>query len=220
MSDELQVFKTATLSDDGVYRYRLGRVWEPGKPRMVFIMLNPSTADAAEDDPTIRRCISFAQREGAGGIVVVNLYAYRSAKPDVMWGAKAGGINVIGGDNNVHIRAVLQDAVAEGADVVAAWGAQGDPVRSRQVVDIANEVLGVGQLVSLETTKEGLPGHPLYQSGDTPFRAYPPVVVEGAESSRFGDAWAVYAEMSGSDTDDEILLEVFLAGWTAALDKP
>ena len=64
----------ATISTDGRYRYDLWRQWEPG-PRLGFIMCNPSTADADLDDPTIRRCVGFARREGFAGITVRNLFA-------------------------------------------------------------------------------------------------------------------------------------------------
>ncbi len=63
----------AEISPCGRYRYRLGRAWGPAPRTMMFVMLNPSTADAYEDDPTIRRCVSFAKREGCTGIDVVNL---------------------------------------------------------------------------------------------------------------------------------------------------
>lgn len=73
----------ATLSSDGSYRYALGRQWlSPiDAPAMVWVMLNPSTADHLEDDPTIRKCIGFAKRAGCCGIVVVNLFAYRATNP-------------------------------------------------------------------------------------------------------------------------------------------
>jgi len=74
-------FGGAIVSDDGLYRYRLWRRWDAECPTMVWIMLNPSTADAEVDDPTIRRCIGFARREHCGGIEVVNLYALRATNP-------------------------------------------------------------------------------------------------------------------------------------------
>jgi hypothetical protein len=70
----------ATLSDCGRYRYRLWRRWADG-PTVLFVMLNPSTADADVDDPTIRRCIGFARSWGAGALEVVNLYAWRATQP-------------------------------------------------------------------------------------------------------------------------------------------
>ena len=72
--------KAAILSDDGRYRYLLERQWDE-RPRMAWCMLNPSTADANIDDQTIKRCIGFAKREGFGGIIVVNLMAFRATSP-------------------------------------------------------------------------------------------------------------------------------------------
>ena len=72
---------SAIISPCGRYRYRLDRRWGDGRT-MGFIMLNPSTADAENDDPTIRRCIGFAKREGCDAIAVVNLYALREGRPE------------------------------------------------------------------------------------------------------------------------------------------
>ena len=71
----------ALLSSCGTYRYRLWRYWHTEREPLIFIMLNPSTADAMQDDPTIRKCIGFAKRLGFGGIEVVNLFAYRATDP-------------------------------------------------------------------------------------------------------------------------------------------
>lgn len=73
--------KGAIISGCGKYRYSLWRTWDKKLPKVMFIMLNPSTADAYEDDPTIRRCINFAKSWGYGGIVVGNLFAYRATNP-------------------------------------------------------------------------------------------------------------------------------------------
>lgn len=73
--------KTAIISEDEKYRYQLSRCWDETKPRILFIMLNPSTADANIDDPTIRRVISFAKSWGYGGVYVGNLFAFRSTDP-------------------------------------------------------------------------------------------------------------------------------------------
>lgn len=72
--------QSATISECGRYRYRLTRRFADG-PCATFVMLNPSTADETIDDPTIRRCRNFAIREGCGGLVVVNLFAYRATDP-------------------------------------------------------------------------------------------------------------------------------------------
>ena len=81
----------AVVSDDGLYRYILTRTWDRSLPALVFCMLNPSTADATVDDPTIRKCIGFAQRLGYGGIIVVNLFAYRATKPRELYAQLAAG---------------------------------------------------------------------------------------------------------------------------------
>lgn len=73
--------KGAIISECGKYRYQLWRIWDDTKPKVLFIMHNPSTADANEDDPTIRRCIGFAKRWGYGGIYVGNLFAFRATDP-------------------------------------------------------------------------------------------------------------------------------------------
>ena len=84
--------KEAVISDCGAYRYHLARIWEEGpqhsglrhlwRPKnLAFVMLNPSTADAYEDDPTIRRCIGFGQRDAFDSITVLNLFAGRATKP-------------------------------------------------------------------------------------------------------------------------------------------
>lgn len=79
------VRKGAFISECNLYRYWLTREWGEGGNLMAFVMLNPSTADANIDDPTIRRCVGFAKREGRNGIVVVNLFAGRATDPDEMF---------------------------------------------------------------------------------------------------------------------------------------
>lgn len=79
MTATLEIKKDATISDCGKYRYRLSRIWEPGRPVATFVMLNPSTADATNDDATIRKCMGFARRWNLGGIHVGNLFAYRAS---------------------------------------------------------------------------------------------------------------------------------------------
>ncbi len=73
--------RTACSSRCSHYRYSLSRTWNESLQRIVFIGLNPSTADAQHDDPTVRRCIGFARRWGYGGLTLVNLFAYRTTEP-------------------------------------------------------------------------------------------------------------------------------------------
>ena len=142
----------ATLSADGTYRYELSRVWDRDLPQCTFIMLNPSTADAKEDDPTIRRCIGFAKAFGCGSLVVVNLYALRSTDPRVLW---LSSFNPVGPLNDSFITSAL--AKTDGP-IIAAWGANAKPARAQQVMNLARgkEVLALG------INKDGSPKHPLY----------------------------------------------------------
>lgn len=153
--------RDAVISSCGLYRYRLTRDWDGDKPRLGFIMLNPSTADHREDDPTIRRCMGFARRDGFGGIEVVNLFAFRATKPQVMRAAA----DPVGPENDDYIRALL----GRGHPVIAAWGANGDyRGRDQAVLRLARET-NRADLRHLGLTAKGQPMHPLYRPGDQPF---------------------------------------------------
>jgi hypothetical protein len=147
----------AILSDCERYRYTLTREWNAGAPPLTFIMLNPSTADATVDDRTIRRCISFAQARGFGGLRVVNLFAFRATDPAHM----KAEFDPIGPENDMHLRAALVAAKDDNAPVIAAWGVDGVyKARDGDVRALAQEC-GV-TLMCLGTTKDGHPRHPLY----------------------------------------------------------
>jgi len=75
---------SASISRDGRYRYALRRVWDPRNPSVLFIGLNPSTADHQQDDPTIRRCIRFARDWGFGELIAANLFAFRTKSPRLL----------------------------------------------------------------------------------------------------------------------------------------
>lgn len=109
----------AVISACGAYRYRLWRVWDAGLPRVVYVMLNPSTADAVADDPTIRACTAIARRIGAGRLDVVNLYAFRASKPSALVAAAKRGLDVVGPGNDEAIGTAVQDVQM----VICAWGA-------------------------------------------------------------------------------------------------
>jgi hypothetical protein len=154
----------AVLSDDGQYRYALTRHWGEGTS-LRFVMLNPSTADASLNDPTIRRCIGFAKREGYGGLVVLNLYAYRATNPKAL--LTCG--DPVGPGNDDMLRAHMRSSVGVARPVVAAWGANARADRVKQVLDLC---LGVDWRC-LGTTKDGHPRHPLYVRGDQPLISFP-----------------------------------------------
>jgi hypothetical protein len=144
---------SATISPCGKYRYVLSRRWGSAQP-LVWIMLNPSTADASVDDPTIRRCCGFARDWGCGGIDVYNLYAYRATNPKELLRCA----DPVGAENDYWIRNIEQDL-----RVVVAWGNNAKPARVKQVVDLLNN----RELQCLGTTASGNPKHPLYIAGNT-----------------------------------------------------
>ncbi len=127
-------------------------------PTVNFLMLNPSTADAFQLDPTNRRCVGFAQRWGFGSMVTTNIFAFRSTDPAGLRTAK----DAVGPAND---DAICEAAMA--ADlVIAAWGTHGElHGRSEAVRRLLREA-GVSLQV-LRLTKAGHPGHPLYVAGDT-----------------------------------------------------
>ena len=147
------MIKGAYISEDEVYRYALWRIWNKSKPYAMFVMLNPSTADSKEDDPTIRRCINFAQDWGYGGIYVGNLYAYRT--PDSKF------LTVVSDPIGPECDRWL-DLMKEVSDIrIAGWGnrklSQG---RVDQVIRI------LGKMHCLGVTQDRNPRHPLYLSKD------------------------------------------------------
>lgn len=147
---------TAVISACNSYRYRLERIWDADRARVAFIMLNPSTADASNDDPTIRRCISFAKAWRFGGLIVGNLFALRSTDPKRLYAHP----EPVGPDNDAHLRAIGMCA----ARIVCAWGAHGAyRDRGRDVVAMMRGF----DLKALTVTKTGQPGHPLYVPADT-----------------------------------------------------
>lgn len=154
--------KGAVISDCGQYRYALYRAWA-SPPLCVFIMLNPSTADADLDDPTIRRCVSFAQREACGGLWVVNLFAFRATEPKDMKAAS----DPIGPDNSAALEKTLLRARMCGYPVIAAWGAHG----TYKAADVFVAELAKKHQITLQcfgVTGAGQPKHPLYIKADAP----------------------------------------------------
>lgn len=160
---DLIEYATAVFNQARTHRYQLTRVWDAELPPAVFLLLNPSVADAFKVDPTITRCIRFARRENTGGLVVVNLFALRSTDPAVL--VHHG--NPIGHSNNRLIVEAVQDA----AVVIAGWGVPGQLAgRDREVCSLLAE-RHIG-LKCLGRNKDGSPKHPLYVRGDQPLEPY------------------------------------------------
>lgn len=124
----------ALISDCGRYRYWLTRQWDARLGPLTFIGLNPSTADATQDDPTIRKCIGFATRLGFGAIWMLNLYAYRATDWRNLRDAVRRGDDVFGPLYHAEFNKVLNLTRDEGGAVVAAWGAHVEHIRNAQSV--------------------------------------------------------------------------------------
>ena len=141
---------TAKLSECRKYRYALWRTWDNSKPYVMFVGLNPSTADEVSDDPTLMRCINFAKLWGYGGVCMANLFAFRATEPSDMKSAQ----DPIGKENNQWLEKLAESAGL----VVAAWGNDGSFLnRSTQVKEL------LPNLHCLKMNKSGEPAHPLYQ---------------------------------------------------------
>lgn len=149
----------AIISDCGLYRYTLTRDLDPDFDdpayhggSVLWVMLNPSTADATENDPTIRRCIGFSKAWGRDFLHVVNLYAYRATLPNTLWLVD----DPVGPENDHHIERLAEDCNL----IVCAWGTPGpDKDRAKHVRGLLENR---GPVHYLRLNKDGSPGHPLY----------------------------------------------------------
>jgi hypothetical protein len=150
----------AIFSNDRLYRYRLWRIWNPERKRIAFIMLNPSTTEEHPDtnDPTVRRCISFAEAWGYGSLEIGNLYGFRSTNPDALLDM---GRTAIGPDNDENIDHM--NGVA--SMTVAAWGEH--PAARQRQPKIRHLLEKRHPIYCLGLTKDGYPRHPLYLESTT-----------------------------------------------------
>lgn len=148
------------------YRYTLTRgPWLTGNGTVLFVMLNPSIADERQDDPTIRRCVGFAQSWGFRRLTVGNLYALRATDPRELFRAE----DPVGPLNDLRLIGLARDA----DEVIAAWGAtqHPQPERAGHVLDLLDAAFGPVLCLGL-TPATGQPRHPLYVAADTPLRPY------------------------------------------------
>jgi hypothetical protein len=156
------MIKGAVISRDGVFRYALWRYWGTGRRIVCFVMLNPSTGDASLDDPTIRRCISFAQLWGYDGLVIVNLHAFRSSEPKDLRLA----VDSIGPLNRFFVGIAVNEAEL----IICAWGNHG----AYQAQDAEMLTwLRRFKLSALRISRDGFPGHPLYIERDAKILQFP-----------------------------------------------
>jgi len=166
---DIDDIRETIFSPDRVYRYTLWRSWDMFNERFLMtIGLNPSTADEERDDPTIRRCVGFAKAWGYGGLLMTNLFAYRSTDPDALYEV----VDPVGAENLHYLRLVATQAGA----ILVAWGCHG---RYMDRDRLTMQALGK-PLLCLGRTKTGEPRHPLYTRKDTqPVLYYTPPVPHG-----------------------------------------
>lgn len=155
--------RSAEMSLDLKYRWLLRRMWAPG-PCILWVMLNPSTADGTEDDPTLRRCIAFSKAWGAGSLEVVNLAALVSSHPDALYDDR---VDPIGTWADRYILDAAERCVASDGKMVAGWGASiqfGDFApfflrqRDRRVLKM---LTSFGDVYCIGRTASGAPIHPM-----------------------------------------------------------
>ena len=151
----------ATFDGTQLYRYTLSRRMSEGDKTMLVIGLNPSTATATEDDPTIRRCVGFALREGCNQYLMGNLFAYRSTQPEYLYSV----IDPVGPQNDFWLKYMAKEADI----IVAAWGAY--PLAFERGKKV-KELLASRTIYCLGKTKGGAPKHPLYLPKNTPLEEW------------------------------------------------
>lgn len=152
---------SAVISHDGMYRYLLERDLFPNNKTLGVIMINPSTADAEVDDPTIRRLMGFCARGNFGKLIVGNLFAYRSTEVKVLKRVN----DPLGPDNNKHLNVLFERIKKSGGVLLAGWGniskyPEGIPSRVQDVTCMA-QMAGLA-IHCLGTNKDGSPKHPLF----------------------------------------------------------
>lgn len=159
----------AVISDCERYRYSLERdlpPWRsdwPGIGTVLFVMLNPSRADAELDDPTIRRCIAFGSSWNFRRLTVANVYALRSTNP--------GKLGLVEDPVGPLCDYWLERLAREANEVVVAWGASW-PITDERLHRVL-ELLVPADVQCLGLTRDGHPRHPLYLKRDTQRRAFP-----------------------------------------------
>jgi hypothetical protein len=170
-TDEQSPRSGAELSPCGRYRFVLWRSWSNvGIPANAvnFVMLNPSTADAEENDPTIRRCIGFAKAWGFGGLIVTNLYPLRATDPRQLKTDEQPKGPFLNSpelrtpilENDIHITGYARSAKL----IVCGWGNHGRGVQAERTLMM---IRGAGKVPHcLAMTGSGQPSHPLYLRSD------------------------------------------------------
>lgn len=152
---ETEEKREAVFSPCRKYRYHLSQIWDDKKPPMLWLMLNPSTADEVQNDPTVERCERRARMWGYGGSEVFNIFAYRATDPKDMRAHR----DPIGPDNDEWIRKFARRSVRSIG--VCGWGEHGAHLgRGKAVMKILQEESAI--VHALKVNASGHPKHPLY----------------------------------------------------------
>jgi hypothetical protein len=149
MPNVLGMERSAIFSECRRYRYALSRTWDAALPIVLFVALNPSTADELVDDATVRRCVGFGQEWGFGSVVIANLFAYRSTDPTILRDVT----DPVGPKNDWWLKKLSKRSTL----TIAAWGIYGSLMsRDSDVLPKLNNAHHLGR------TRGGQPKHPLY----------------------------------------------------------
>ena len=144
---------TALYSPCERYRYALTRIWDSAGGKVLFVMLNPSTATEVQNDPTVERCERRARALGYGAFRVCNIFAFRATDPKVMRAAP----DPVGPGND----AAITEGAAWADRIICAWGTHG--AHLARGPEVAALLRSTGQpLFHLGLSKDGHPKHPLY----------------------------------------------------------
>jgi hypothetical protein len=162
---DLFLERDAVISECGQYRYLLRRTWDHDKPRALFVMLNPSTADADIDDPTIRSCIRLCKSLDYGSFEVVNLFAWRATDPKEL--------SFVSEPIGEKTDPIMEAAVNRCDMIICGWGKnEFAKERARMVATSLRSFRPA--LFCFGKNKDGSPKHPLYIKSGTPLLAYAP----------------------------------------------
>jgi hypothetical protein len=166
---------SAIFSECRRYRYRLERQVASDGPTIAFLLHNPSTADAENDDATSRRGISYARAWASSRFIFINPWAGVATTPRDLWTMA----DPVGPDNDLHIARAVQEVVDSSGFIVFGWGVISPPkeqeaAAKRRLSDVENLVRSLGcQVCSLGENKDGSPKHPLYSRADALLRGWP-----------------------------------------------
>lgn len=151
------------FDESGKHRFKLTCSWMEGLPRCLFIMLNPSIADLEVCDRTLDKCIKIAKNNGYGSISVVNLFSYRTSKPEKLLAVEER-------NHSANLETVKK-SIDEAKLIIAAWGEQGVWFNGCYPVFKYIEETEK-KLYCLDENRYGWPRHPLYMKVDTVLKEY------------------------------------------------